>query len=86
MVEKTNRDGEGRNARSRGDRSGPSLPKHEDARAHGIARTSRGEDQPADKARAQKVHRRAPESDGAKAQREAAEQQAPWPGEPAGHE
>ena len=86
MIEKTNRGGEGRNTRSRSDRSGPAPAKRQDERAHGIVQTSRGEDQPADKARAQKVHKSAPESKGAKAQREAAEQQAPWPGEPAGDE
>jgi hypothetical protein len=86
MIEKTNRGGEGRNARSRSDRSGPAPPRQPGERAHGIARTPRGEDQPADKARAQKVHKSAPESEGAKAQREVAEQQSPWSGEPPGHE
>jgi hypothetical protein len=62
MVEKTNRGGEGRGSRS--DRSGPAPPRREDDRAHGIARTPRGEDQPADKERAQKVHKSAPESAG----------------------
>ena len=86
MAEKTNRGGEAKNTRSPPDRSGPAPPKPQGDRGHGITRTSRGEDHPADKRRAQEVHKSEPESEGAKAQREAAEQQGQWPGEPAGHE
>jgi len=59
MIEKTNRGGEGRNTRSRSDRSGPAPAKRQDERAHGIVQTSRGEDQPADKARAKGPQERA---------------------------
>jgi len=79
MTEKTNRSGEGRNVT-------PQAPKPGRSDQQGIAHTERGEEQPADKARAQQVHKGPRESEGEKAQREAARQQPLWPGEPAGHE
>jgi len=86
MTEKTNRGGEGRNATPDSPQRGsPDLPKQGSAQ-HGIARTERGEEQPADKARAQQVHKSERESEGEKAQRDAAEQQPISPGEPAGHD
>ena len=86
MKEKANRGGEGRHTTPPSlARGSPDLPKPGSAQ-HGIARTERGEDQPADKARAQQVHRATRPSAGEKAQRDAAEQQPMSPGEPAGHE
>jgi hypothetical protein len=86
MMQKTYRGGEGRNTTPPApERGSPDLPKQGSAQ-QGIARTERGEDQPADKARAQQVHKGARESKGEKAQRDAAEQQPMSPGEPAGHE
>jgi hypothetical protein len=88
MTQKSYRGGEGRNATPRSpERGSPELPKQRGHSAQqGITRTDRGEDQPADKARAQQVHKGERESDGEKAQREAAERQPMSPGEPAGHE
>jgi hypothetical protein len=86
MTQKGYRGGEGRNATPRSaERGSPELPKQDSAQ-QGITRTERGEDQPADKARAQQVHKGERESDGEKAEREAAERQPMSPGEPAGHE
>ena len=86
MTEKTNRGDEGRRTPLLSSvRGSPDLPKAGSAQ-HGITRTERGEEQPADKARAQQVHKGERESEGEKAQREAAEQQPISPGEPAGHE
>jgi hypothetical protein len=86
MTEKTNRGGEGRNtAPPSPERGSPDLPK-QGSTQHGITRTERGEEQPADKSRAQQVHKSAGGSKGEKAQRDAAEQQPEWPGEPGGHE
>jgi len=86
MTEKTNRGGEGRHTTPHSPtRGSPDLPKPGSTQ-HGIARTDRGEEQPADKARAQQVHKGTRPSAGEKAQRDAAEQQPPSPGEPAGHE
>ncbi len=85
MTHKTNRGGEGRNKTPRSpERGSPDLPKSGRAAQQGIARTERGEEQPTDKERAQQVHEG--EQKGEQAQRDAAEQQALWPGEPAGHE
>ena len=87
MTQKTYRGGEGQNTPQHSPhRPGPDLPKRSAPPSHGIARTERGEDQPADKARARQVHRTTPEPQGIKEQRDAAEQQPPSPGEPAGHE
>ena len=88
MTQKTYRGGEGRNTVPHApERGTPDLPKAPGrATQQGIARTDRGEEQPTDKARAQAVHKRAGESKGEKAQREAAEQQPLSPGEPAGGE
>jgi hypothetical protein len=86
MTEKTNRGGEGRNTTPHSPaRGSPDLPKQGSAQ-HGIARTDRGEEQPTDKARAQQVDTGARQSEGEKAQRDAARQQPMSPGEPAGHE
>ncbi len=88
MAQKSNRGGEGRNTTPHSpERGSPDLPNQRGRTAQqGIARTDRGEEQPADKARAQQVHEGARESEGEKAQREAAERQPQSPGEPAGHE
>jgi len=86
MTKKTDRGGEGRRTTPQSlARGSPDLSKQGSAQ-HGITRTERGEEQPADKARAQQVHKGERESEGEKAQREAAEQQPISPGEPAGHE
>ncbi len=87
MTQKSYRGGEGRNTSPRSvDRPGPDRPKQPVGPSHGIERTSRGEDHPTDKARAQTVHEGTSESEGEKAQREAAEREPQGPGEPAGHE
>jgi hypothetical protein len=86
MTDKTNRGGEGRHTSPHSPaRGGPDLPRPGPAQ-HGITRTERGVEQPADKARAQQVHKSERESEGEKAQRDAAEQQPISPGEPAGHD
>ena len=85
MPEKTDRGGEGKNTPASTSRGGPELPRQPPGSSHGIARTERGEDQPADKSRAQRVHKQE-SSEGEKAQREAAERQPLSPGEPAGGE
>ncbi len=86
MTEKTNRGGEGRNTTPRSpERGSPDLPKRGSAQ-QGIVRTDRGEEQPGDWTRAQQVHKGARQSEGEKAQRDAAERQPMSPGEPAGHE
>jgi hypothetical protein len=51
---------------------------------HGIHPDERGQDQPADKARAQQITRG--EEAGRKAQRDSVERQSPSPGQPAGGE
>jgi hypothetical protein len=86
MTQKTYRGGEGRNTTPHSpERGSPDLPK-QGSEQQGIARNERGEEQPTDKARAQQVHKGARESEGEKAQRDAAERQPMSPGEPAGHE
>jgi hypothetical protein len=86
MRRRTYRGGEGRNKAPRSiDRRGPDLPKQPARSSQAIERNSRGEEQPTDKARAQQVHK-PDQSEGERSQREAAEQQPPWPGEPADHE
>ncbi len=92
MAQKTYRGGEGRNAAPHSvDRPGPDRPREPARPTQGIERTQRGEDQPTDKARARQVHEGPQdasegESEGEKAQREAAEREPQGPGEPAGHE
>ena len=82
MTQKTHRGGEGRNPTPHSPQRGsPDLPKSPGRTGQqGIVRTDRGEEQPADKRRAQQVHQGERESEGKKAQRDAARQQ------PAGHE
>lgn len=60
---------------------GKAEPEHQD---QGLVRTGRGEIQPQDKSRAQHVTNS--EAAGLKSQKEAARQQVPSPGEPAGGE
>lgn len=85
MRQKTYRGGEGKSTPGSVDRRGPDLPEPSNSSPQGITRNQRGEEQPADKSRAQQVHKQE-SSEGEKAQREAAERQPLWPGEPAGHE
>ena len=85
MPQKTNRGGEGKNTPTSTSRSGPELPRQPPGSSHGIARTERGEDHPADKSRAEQSDKQQP-SEGEKAQREAAERQPLSPGEPGGGE
>jgi hypothetical protein len=96
MDRTSNRGGEGRNtSRHAEDRRGPAKDQRElpDKPSQGIAPDQRGEDQPADKSRAQRTETSAtaqsgstPGSEGWKAQRDAARQEPEGPGEPAGHE
>jgi hypothetical protein len=88
MTQKSYRGGEGRNTTPHSpERGSPELPTQRGRSSQqGITRTDRGEDQPADKTRAQQVHKGERESAGEKAQRDAAREQPQSPGEPAGHE
>jgi hypothetical protein len=88
MDHKSNRGGEGQNASHHpGERPAPGKDRPPERPSQGIDRDLRGEDQPADKSRAQQTSKtRQRSSDGLKAQRDAAEQQPQSPGEPASHE
>jgi hypothetical protein len=61
----------------------PEKPRLEPS-GHGIRKDERGQDQPSDKSRAQKVTRG--DMAGRNAQRDSATMQQPFPGEPAGGE